>query len=225
MPYIDGIFYALDNHFQTATITRIAKSNTQTDINIPPIVNHCKVVKIAQEAFMGAKYLESISFPETLEVIDKRAFKHCKNLKRVRVTSRKLSLGECAFLGCIHLEDFFSTNWSNTTISTHGYGAFCWCESIRFNGIDFAGNIHCETFNYCNRLEELKFAHDTFLKTGAFKNCPMLKTVYIDGKFEAAKTMRKKLKQYKLICNELTSILDWVYYGYCIEIEDDYLPF
>lgn len=224
MPYVDGIFYELDKINKTATISKIAKNNRSIEVVIPPVVNGCKVTKVSDNAFADSKFLKTIVLPDAVTYIGKRAFKSCSNLEKVVIRTRRITLGECAFWGCEKIKEFVSDNWS-TTIQVDGYGVFSNCRAIQFFNIDFIGKIHCETFNYCSSLTELKFAHGTELKTECIKNCPLLTRIYVDGELTASNPIRKKLKRLTLVCNELSSILDWAYEGYKIEYEDDFLPF
>ena len=224
VPYLDGIFYELDIANKTATIRNITKTNSNPEIKIPSNVKGYKVVKIASEAFMHSKHLREISLPITIEVIGKRAFKECQALTQVKLESRQINIGEHAFFGCKNLMVVSSANW-NTTIFPTGYGVFQQCINVQFIDIDFGGSVRTSTFDCCNAITALRFAHNTTLKTDAIKNCPKLTTIYINGQFDASRPMLRKMRKYKIICDELSNVIELVYDGYWVEIDDNTLPF
>jgi hypothetical protein len=226
MPYIDGIFYEFDRAINAATIKRIAKSNKSTCIKIPDTVQGFTVKRIAESAFKGHVQLQEIELPVGLEIIGNFAFMNCRGLRNVTFRSTNVTLGQSTFENCVNLETVCSS-FRLISLKFSSHSAFSHCSSLKtIDNIEFVGMIYDSSFYRCSSLTEISFGHNTEIKSGSLKGCRNLKTLRLDGNIAVpSKTMQKQLKAYKLICTEVTTILDWAYDGYHIEIEDNYLPF
>lgn len=224
MPYIDGILYEFNRAMNHAVIKRIAKSNKNASVIIPHNVQGFPVKHIDAHAFDGHT-LRDITLPHDLETIGNHAFANCKSLKKVMFTSGKVTIYTGAFYNCPNLEEINSVRL--TTIQSAGHSIFSCCHSLKnIWNLEFVGMIYDCTFERCSHLEEIWFGHNTEIKNGALKGCKALKTLHLDGNIAIpSKAMKKQMKAYKLVCTEVTTILDWAYEGYCIEIDDDCLPF
>lgn len=224
MPYVDGVFYELYRNNGTAVVKRIAKSNKQDVIKIPPAIQNCKVIVIDANAFYNAKYLKEVHLGSNIFLIKKNAFQNCPQLRLVSIGNKKVSVEDCAFSGCFSLEKMESSTWKSI-IEIKGQSVFAHCNKVNFENIEFVGEIQTHTFYECNKLSTLFFSHGSVLKNNAIQHCPALKRIYVDGSVDVSKGMLKKLKQYTLVCNETSTITDLAYSGYCIEYDDSFLPF
>ena len=76
---INGVTYAA--LADDATKCKVVSySGDAASVVIPEIVNGMTVTRIGEEAFMGNTTLTSIDLPDTIVVIEARAFKGCTNL-------------------------------------------------------------------------------------------------------------------------------------------------
>ena len=64
---------------------------------------------------------------EGLNVIGRRAFRDCKSLKRITISSSVRSIGSLAFAGCLKLDEVEL----NEGLEEIGYDAFRDCNSLR----------------------------------------------------------------------------------------------
>lgn len=111
---------------------------------------------IGEGAFERNKVVESISFPNSLKNIEKKAFAYCDNLDGVSFKS------ECQ-------------------LESIGVASFFECEKMRyFNMPDTVSKIDNYAFTYCESLREISLPNITVVPFGVFQGCNSLKKVTID---------------------------------------------
>ena len=203
---IDGIYYnILDLTNRTCEVTYHNKyyhSYLQGEINIPSIVNYkgrtFSVIGISSNAFNGAKNLESLFLPQTLEFIGENAFSNCAAMKKVQLSNTiktnlfdfsSLELTSVIFIG----ENSTIPNWlmNNTTLKTITFdcpnliqipdSAFYACEALEDiilpNTIQTIGNY---SFWGCSRIYKIELPTSlTKIGQSAFQSCTSLTSVNI----------------------------------------------
>ena len=70
-----------------------------TDLVIPETINGNPVTKIMYGVFRGNENLESVTIPETMQVIAQCAFQDCKNLKEINMPETYVDIAGNAFSG------------------------------------------------------------------------------------------------------------------------------
>lgn len=70
-----------------------------TDLVIPETINDKPVTKIMYGVFRGNQNLESVTIPETMQVIAECAFQDCKNLKKINMPETYVDIAGNAFSG------------------------------------------------------------------------------------------------------------------------------
>lgn len=125
-------------------------------------VRHCvpkvelpeEIEKIGYSAFTGLKTLTEVSVPDSVTVIEGRAFEGCENLVSVRLPKYLKKLGFCAFAGCKSLR--------------------------RIELPDQVKSIEENLFDGCVSLEEVKLPQDAVvLQMDVFRGCRSLKEVVL----------------------------------------------
>ena len=149
------------------------------------------IVKLGPRAFCDNDYLEDVTFPESMRVIEDCAFSGC-GLKHIILPSEITSIGEGAFSGAGSEGDEFIVpagikiinKWAfsgivvSSVIIPSGIteicdSAFSECENLTSvtiePGVTTIGN---EAFNYCYSLEEVKIPESvTEIGCDAFSGC------------------------------------------------------
>jgi len=80
--------FKIENH----TLLRYKAENQETHVIIPDGV---EVISI--QAFLWAKYMEVLTIPPSVRIIENSAFKFCRDLKEIRITAGVAEIGEYAF--------------------------------------------------------------------------------------------------------------------------------
>ena len=136
------------------------------------------VVAIADSAFQNNK-LETLSLPQSLELIGKNAFIRCHQLEFVDIPDRVKTIGPQAFWHCQKL----SSLRLPARIKEIPQGAFCFAkmkevvvpEGVTSIGCDaFAGNEHLETVRLPETLSSIE--------RGVFWKCSALKSITLPAK-------------------------------------------
>ena len=101
---IDGINYELNREEMYATVVELDYPNKYSgDIVIPESVTvgdyEFTVLEVGRHAFENS-YITSVSFPESLIVINDDAFSGCKNLKSIILPDNIKAIANEAFSGC-----------------------------------------------------------------------------------------------------------------------------
>lgn len=107
-------------------VTAIGKCCFEDNLTIKEAVLPDTIRIIDYKAFANCKNLETINFPDTLETIGDYAFTTCHSLKSIDLKNVK-KLDECAFQLCISLEEIYVPG-SVATVPDH---AFHGCHSVK----------------------------------------------------------------------------------------------
>ena len=135
------------------TITDICKGNT----NLKTIVIPNTIETIERYAFKGCTALEEVEFPDGIS-IEKEAFNGCKSLKSIKFKGR-VSLSGGTFKDCENIS-----------------GELVFPSSVTFSYIN--NEI---AFENCNNITSVIF-HDGISGGGAFRNCTALESVNFNKK-------------------------------------------
>ncbi|MBQ6165403.1 MAG: leucine-rich repeat domain-containing protein, partial [Clostridia bacterium] len=151
---------------------------------IPDTLDGHTVVGIGSSAFKG-KYLRSVTIPDTVKTIDRKAFYNCKNLSSVSLPAKLETMNGDAFGECTSLT---SINIPKTLkdVSTTGYdlegqyfGPFHNCSGLK--KVTFESGITeipFGLFGFCSGIEEISIPNTvTLIRSRAFMSCTALKTV------------------------------------------------
>lgn len=139
------------------------------------------IERLPRYAFAGCKKLSSVEFDgnSLLEIIEKKAFYGCTNLRKILVTGRLKKVGDYAFACCTGLESVAIINID--TIESIGKGAFMHCKKLPY--FQFPSDIKrigTRTFYGCLRLKSVKIPKKILsINHQAFAKCPMLSNAVI----------------------------------------------
>lgn len=114
---------------------------------------------------VAGENLKSISLPNTISVIGGGAFKNCKNLERVDITSDYLDiLGNEAFMNCTSLKSIFIPKLGNDEYHYHMESRFSGCtnlsEVVLSEGVTSIGSYdfyNCPNLKYITIPESITF--------------------------------------------------------------------
>lgn len=165
-----------------------------------------KVTSIGEEAFLGRRYITSVTIPSTIESIGDNAFEGCYNsgdgqgLKTVVFSgeSKLKTIGKNAFSSCCALESISIPS----SVTKIGEGAFIFCYKLASVNIpEGVDKIEKETFMSCESLTTVTIPASVDSIMGhAFGKCEKLKPlklpvgdlVYIgEGAFSGCDALEK----------------------------------
>lgn len=165
-----------------------------------------KVTSIGEEAFLGRRYITSVTIPSTIESIGDNAFEGCYNsgdgqgLKTVVFSgeSKLKTIGKHAFSSCCALESISIPS----SVTKIGEGAFIYCYKLASVNIpEGVDKIEKETFMSCESLTTVTIPASVDSIMGhAFGKCEKLKPlklpvgdlVYIgEGAFSGCDALEK----------------------------------
>lgn len=181
-------------------------------ITIPEQINEKNVTKIAVSAFKENKNIRSVTIPDTVTVIEPRAFWYCSSLSTVNFSNQLKYIGECAFEMC----DTLSSIVFPSTLTYLGNYAFSNCVGLRQinipQEITFLGN---SAFAY-SVLEEIEWNEGIeTIGANAFSNTNITELILpqsVKTISNGAFSMCQNLET--VVLNEgLVSIGDWAFQG------------
>ena len=170
-----------------------------TDLEIPVMINGYPVLSIKFEAFKNT-YIQSVTFPITLQTMGTNAFencvglrtvtfgndsqltminsgmfKNCEKLSSITIPSSVTTIGSKAFWGCASLSSVtFSENSQLTTINGK---VFTGCTSLTSIAIPESVKSMMYTFEDCPGLVSVSLPSSLTTITLAFRGCSNLKNV------------------------------------------------
>lgn len=110
-------------------ITGFNFNPTNSNIEIPSIINGVTITSIGANAFANQTQVTSITLPSTITNIEANAFSGCTNLTSINIPANVTSIGAGAFAGCSSL--------TNITIpagvTSIGEGAFAGCSNLNIS--------------------------------------------------------------------------------------------
>lgn len=105
------------------------------DVVIPEKSNGKAVTAVAAETFLRSD-ITSVEIPDTVTVIEEKAFYECEDLVSVKISENITEIGDAAFINCKNLKSIRLP----ASLKTIGSAAFYGCESLTFEiaeGADF----------------------------------------------------------------------------------------
>ena len=131
--------------------------------------------KINNGAFSGCQYIENITLPDTIIIIEYGAFEHCRNLKTINLSDNILFIDGTTFEDCASLE---SINIPNNLVEI-SYRTFFNCKSLKNVYIpNSVTKIDFSAFLGCTSLENIEIPNSvTTLGNSIFSGCTNLTTV------------------------------------------------
>lgn len=170
-------------------------SGPNMDLVIPEVVLGIKVKGIENEAFSEQAYINSVTMPESLTVIEDKAFYKCNSLTSITAPG-VIEIGDSAFYRCSNLDNVSfpklqsvgKTSFKNSG-SLSGFpfenlikvpkNAFCDSDIYKVN-LANATTIQDLAFSRCSSLTEVsipKVDTETNMGIAVFQNCVMLESV------------------------------------------------
>ena len=182
---------------EDGTLTITGYRGTETDLEIPSVINEMTVTIIGAEAFMGNTELRSVVVPETVVLIDSQAFAGCTGLTSFiiqvpalpatdTVTAAEVSLtqiGDYVFEGCSRLTEVILPE----TVGSIGEGAFTGCSALEEIVIPASvESISDYIFEGCSSLTEVILPETIeSIGEGAFAGCTALEEITIPASVES----------------------------------------
>lgn len=151
-PVSDFDYYVHEDKQCIYILTYIGESK---DVVIPAYIENLPVRLIADSAFRGSS-VENVVLPNTVEEIGPYAFRGCKQLKTIQLSTKLKLIDTEAFRGCTSLEKVTLPNGLVTLDS----GAFHSCTALR--EISIPGTVKTfgqEIFAGCQSIENVTFEH------------------------------------------------------------------
>lgn len=124
--YKYGDFYY--NYNEDGTIRITFYDGRQGDVTIPAEIAGQPVTVIGSAAFSQTYRLETITLPESVTLIEERAFEY-SNLSQIYFSQTPIIIRDYAFLDCNSLTDFVIPD----TVSIQGANPFAWIDSDAFH--------------------------------------------------------------------------------------------
>lgn len=112
--------------FKDGEVTITGYIGTDREIVIPDTIEDRPVTVIGEKAFQGYD-MTSIIIPNTITIIQKRAFDDCKRLEKIDIPDSVTEISYWAFCGCENLKE---VNLGSGVKSIE-QGAFVSCDSLK----------------------------------------------------------------------------------------------
>ncbi|MBQ7291645.1 MAG: leucine-rich repeat protein [Clostridia bacterium] len=193
----DGLEYVFDDYNKCYVVTGIGTCKDKK-IVIPKKYNDFPVQTIGEDAFLENEFIQTVVIPDSVTLIDERAFSKCIKLEKVVIKEGTEFIGKEAFSGCIKLKSVRLPD-SITKISEYAFyeceklesidipkkiktlpnGIFTKCTSLKKISIpDGVETIGESAFYGCSKLKTVSFSNDIVaIETGAFRSCTSIKKI------------------------------------------------
>lgn len=136
----------------------------------------CALAEIPYAAFRYCSSLTSVSFPESLRIIDQFAFDHCIGFISVELPEGLEEIGRNSFSACTNL---VSINIPSTCKAIDNL-AFASCESLISIELPKSCALSSTVFAGCTNLTEVVLPKDlTMIREGTFSGCSSLYSIEI----------------------------------------------
>ncbi len=112
--------------FTDGTVTITSYIGADLEIVIPDKIEERPVTVIGEKAFQEYD-MTSIIIPNTLTLIEERAFDDCKQLEKIDIPDSVTEISSYAFCGCENLKEVNL----GSELKTIGQGAFVSCNSLK----------------------------------------------------------------------------------------------
>lgn len=176
---IDKLSVAEDNPFLFSYNNVVYDKNNYSSVACPKSLTEISVpngVKIITNAFSNSDNLIKITLPESVDIIEAKAFYKCTNLISIEMPKEMISIGEQAFYECASLRSIIIPD-GITTIESK---TFTECTSLQNIYLPSTlQNIEYQAFYSCKSLGEIQL-NEGLQRIGdqAFYECG-LKILYI----------------------------------------------
>ena len=133
---------------------------------------------IPENAFLNARYLTSVTLPDTITSIGKYAFSGCIALPEITIPSGVTIIEEATFTGCSLLETVILPS----NLTKIDKSAFTGCASLKNITIPTSTTFIGESaFNHCSNLETIRIPISVeIIRSNAFTSCDKL-TIYCEA--------------------------------------------
>ncbi len=170
------VFY-LDEQGALIDSVRKAVLRLPTDSEIAAYTVADGIEIIGSYAFSDCKALRTVSFPDSVQIIEEKAFFKCSRLSGpLSLPSGLVTIGDHAFFNCGDLSGTLTIPDSVTDIGWQSF-SYCWdLEKVVISGVleDTTGNA----FSSCSGLTEVILPDGmTVLPTSFFEDCSALRSL------------------------------------------------
>lgn len=156
---------------------------TDAHVTIPSFVNGIPV-KIIDEAAFASSNIESITLPEHLTTIRRRAFHNCQKLKEISIPDSVKYISPYTFSYCLSLEN---VRWSNQLTAIKEFTFFKNTNLKNVTNIDNVEIIERDAFS-SSGIVSFKIPNNCLsIEKEAFRDCFNLKYVYVPPKLKYIK--------------------------------------
>ncbi len=190
------------------------------NITLPRLYNGLRVISVNSNAFKDNKFIETITLPNTIELIYSSAFQNCSNLTTIEIPNSVHLIGENAFNSCSSLDNLIIPS----SVETIGMNAFQNCTGLRNLTLqEGIKTIEAMAFDGCITLQNLVLPNSITSVGGmAFRHCDNLISATIStGMTEIPNTMFQYCGSLKSLTlpENITSIGNSAM-SYCYSLED-----
>lgn len=233
--------YSYDSKAGGVTITKY--SGADANVVVPSKLGGHPVIKIGYQAFYKNRFIQTVTIPDTVTLIDSFSFYCCEDLREIKGAKKVSTIGNGAFtksskftkypfsncLKEIKNGAFEETNITNLYFPQNVYidsYAFQKCNNIKTLTIPDGASVGYSSFSYCESLTTLKLGA-VKLDTHTFYSDTALTRV------EMAEGISKIPANTFYKCENLTTVnipttvraIDIDAFGYCKSLSSITLPF
>lgn len=163
------------------TVVIYKYSGAETNVTVPSKLGGKTVTQLGggwwEHVFEGNAYIENVTIPSSVKIIDEHQFDSCANLKTVSGCAGVTYVGNWAFSNCPNLKKVDL----GKKVEIIDQGAFNICTSLE--SVSFGTNvkyIHSRAFDGCTSLKSITLSEGLKeIGDSAFKNCDSLTNVVI----------------------------------------------
>ena len=194
---MDGVLF----NRKTNCLEAYASGRTTPNYQVP-----YGMLEIGAYAFHSCSHLESITLPQSIEVLQDGTFEDCSNLLNIVLSNNITWIGASAFQGCRRLRNMIlppkltaindytfnaCENLQRITIpsavTSIGEAAFSWCENLKeINLPEGLKEIGPAAFSWCKKLENIEIPEGvTRIQDETFEFCENLTAVSFGGQLQS----------------------------------------
>lgn len=176
--YDDTYYYReVDGGYEVAGLRK-----NLTTYHIPETVNlstnftdneEKEIVRIDKEVFRGAKDIEYVTIPESVEFVDDYLFKDCTNLLRISAKGLK-TVSKGMFANCVSL-----TTLDLPNVTKIEEKAFDNCDNLVSVTFENVTEVNDGAFANCFNLNSISLPQVTVIEKGTFESCISLSNIQI----------------------------------------------
>lgn len=212
----DGIEFKIRR--TAATVVGLTSGHPKNLI-IPPEINGVPVNEIGEGAFFNQD-IYSVHIPDTVEYVQKRAFKDCKNLTTVTKYETHhpaamdfMIIMDSAFKGCVGL----LTCEFKSLLKLVSYNAFDGCTKLTTLSAEL-GIVRRNAFLNCSALETVNLGYMAHLYS-EFNKDSGIRVIRVSGNLECSKVLLQKLRDnnVEIHCQEDSELFELVYWGHTVK--------